>query len=209
MVAYSRASCRRCVVCVVSDVAGSGAVAATPDDSLAVFLDLPMSHGFSDATQALVETKELIREPLSAAIDLRLVDRPEDADVVLTVLGRGRGHGELTAALRTINGSIVAPSVPIADSERYIEILLTTGSCRTMALTVEDDARDSCYRRIFVGVGLGELGQRRPAKKPRLNSWEICAEAVVRDVRAWLTENANRLRALRAIAIEVITPRHV
>ena len=189
-----------CVVCVVSDVAGTGAAAATPDDSLAVFLDLPMSHGFSDATQALVETRELIREPLSAAIDFRLVDRPEDADVVLTVLGRGRGHGELTAALHTINGSVVAPSVPIADSERYIEILLTTGSCRTMALTVEDEARDSCYRRIFVGVGLGELGERRTTKKPRLNSWEICAEAVVRDVRAWLTENASRLRALRTIA---------
>jgi len=188
------------IVCVVCDVAGSGAVAATPDDSLAVFLDLPMSHGFSDATQALVETKELIREPLSAAIDFRLVDRPEDADVVLTVLGRGRGHGELTAALRTISGSIVAPSVPIAESERYIEILLTTGSCRTMALTVEDEARDSCYRRIFVGVGLGELGERRTTKKPRLNSWEICAEAVVRDVRAWLTDNASRLRALRTIA---------
>jgi hypothetical protein len=106
----------------------------------------------------------------------------------------------LTAALHTINGSVVAPSVPIADSERYIEILLTTGSCRTMALTVEDEARDSCYRRIFVGVGLGELGERRTTKKPRLNSWEICAEAVVRDVRAWLTENASRLRALRTIA---------
>lgn len=185
------------VVCVLSDVAGSGAVAATPDDSLAVFLNLPMSHGFSDATQALVDTKELIREPLSAAIDLRLVDRPEDADVVLTVLGRGRGHGELTSALRTISGSVVAPSVPIADSERYVEILLTTGSCRTLAIPVEDDARDSCYRRIFVGVGYGELGERRTAKKPRGNSWEMCAEAVVRDVRAWLTDNASRLRALR------------
>jgi len=185
-----------CVVSVVSDVAGSGTVAAA-DDSLAVFLNLPMAHGFSDATQALVETRDLIHESLSAATDLRLVDRAEDADVVLTVLGRGRGHGELTAALRTISGSIVAPSVPIADSERYIEILLTTGSCRAMALTVEDDARDSCYRRIFVGVGLGELGARRTATKPRVNSWEICAEGVVRDVRAWLTDNASRLRALR------------
>ena len=56
-----------------------------------MFLNLPMTHGFSDATHALVETKELIQEPLSAAADLRLVDRPEDADVVLTVLGRGKG----------------------------------------------------------------------------------------------------------------------
>jgi hypothetical protein len=185
------------IVCLM---AGTGSVAAAADDSLAVFINLPMTHGFSDATQALVETKDLIHESLSAATDLHLVDRPEDADVVLTVLGRGRGHGELTAALRSISGSIVAPSVPIADSERYIEVLLTTGPCRTMALTVEDDARDSCYRRIFVGVGFGELGQPRPAKKPRLNTWEKCAEAAVGDVRAWLTDNAARLRTLRTIA---------
>jgi hypothetical protein len=185
---------------IVCFVAGSGSVAAAADESLAVFLNLSMTHGFSDATNALVETRELLREPLAGGTDLRLVDRAEDADVVITVLGRGRGHGELTATLRTISGSIVAPLVPIADSERYIEVLLTTGSCRTMALTVEDEARDSCYRRIFVGVGLGEPGQRRAAKKPRLNSWELCAERVVGDVRAWLTDNANRLRRLRTIA---------
>lgn len=181
---------------IVCFLAGRGRVAAA--DTLAVFLDLPMTHGFSVATQALIETKELIREPLSASPDVRLVDRPEDADVVLSVLGRGRGYAELAAALRPVSGSIVSPSVPIADSERYIEILLTAGPCRMMPLTVEDDARESCYRRIFVGVGLGEPGQRRPGKKPRLNSWEMCAQAVVGDVRAWLTDNASRLRTFRA-----------
>ncbi len=107
---------------------------------------------------------------------------------------------ELTAALRTVSRSIVAPPVPIAASERFIDVLLTTGPCRTTAITVEDDSPESCYRRIFVGVGLGELGQRRPAKKPRVNSWEMCAEAVVGDVRAWLTDNAHRLRAARTSA---------
>jgi hypothetical protein len=179
---------------------GSGAVAAAQDESLAVFLDLPMAKGFSDATYALVETKELIRGPLSTATDLRLVDRPQDADVVLTVLGRGRGHDELTSALRNISGTIVAPSVPIADTERYIEILLTTGPCRTLALTIEDHAQSPCFRRVFVGVGFGEPGERRPAK-PRRNSWETCAEDAVRDVRAWLTENGNRLRTLRTTAL--------
>ncbi len=184
------------VLCVV---VGSGTVAVARDE-LTVFLNFPETHGFSDATQALVETKELVRGPLSAAAELRFVERAEDADVVLTVLGRGKGDVELTAALRTVSRSIVAPPVPIASTERYIDILLTTGPCRTTAITVEDDSPDSCFRRIFVGVGLGEPGQRRPAKKPRLNSWEMCAEAVVGDVRAWLTENANRVRALRTIA---------
>jgi hypothetical protein len=184
---------------VLCFVVGSGTVAIARDE-LTVFLNLPETHGFSDATQALVETRELVRGSLSAATELRLVDRAEDADVVLTVLGRGKGDVELTAALRTVSRTIVAPPVALAATERYIDILVTTGPCRTTAITVEDDSPNSCYRRIFVGVGLGELGQRRPAKKPRLNSWEMCAEAVVGDVRAWLTDNANRLRTLRTIA---------
>jgi len=140
-----------------------------------------------------------VREPLFAATELRLVDSAEDADVVITVLGRGKGDVELTAALGGMSGSIVSQPVPIAATERYIEILLTTGPCRTMAITVEEHSPDSCYRRIFVGVGLTELDARRPAQKRRLNSWEACAEAVVRDVRAWLTTNAKRLHTLRAI----------
>jgi hypothetical protein len=183
------------VLCVV---AASGTLAAAGDESLTVFLNLPMSHGFSDATYALVEAKELLRAPLSLDPELRLVDRPEDADVVLTVLGRGRGDVELTTALRNISPTIVAPPVPIAATERYIEILLTTGPCRTAALTILEDSSSSCYRRIFVGVGVGDPGERRSAGKPRVNSWEACAEAALRDVRAWLRTNASRLRAFRA-----------
>jgi|SoiMethySBSTD1v2_1073268.scaffolds.fasta_scaffold00263_26 hypothetical protein len=180
------------VVCLMT---AGGTTVAARDESLTVFLNLPVTNGFSDATQALVETRELVREPLSASPEFRLVDRAEDADVVLTVLGRGRGDVELTAALRGISRSVVAPPVPIAGSERYIEVLLTTGKCRVAEIPVEDYAPETCYRRIFVGVGFTELG--RSPKKLRLNSWEACAEAVMRDLRAWLTSNADRLRALR------------
>lgn len=183
---------------VVCGVAVSGTLAAAGDESPAVFLTLPMSNGFSDATHALVESKELLRGPLSADPELRLVDRAEDADVVLTVLGRGKGDVELTAALRNISPTIVAPPVPIAATERYIEVLLTTGPCRTVALTIQQDSSDSCYRRIFVGVGFGDLGERRSGGKRRWNSWEACAEGAIRDVRAWITANAPRLRTLRA-----------
>ena len=97
---------------IVWCAAGTGTVASARDESLTVFLNLPMTNGFSDATHALVEARELVREPLSAATELRLVDRAEDADVVLTVLGRGKGDVELTAALRTVSRSIVAPPDP-------------------------------------------------------------------------------------------------
>jgi hypothetical protein len=114
----------------------------------------------------------------------------------------------VTRARRERPQSIVSPTTlrfshevddapPIAATERYIAILLTTGSCRTKAITVEDDLPDSCHRRIFVGVGLSEPDARRPANKRRLNSWEACAADAIRDVRAWLTSNATRLRTLR------------
>ena len=185
------------VICLVVTTSGS---AAAREESLTVFLTLPMTNGFSDATQALVETKDLVRAALSADPELRFVDRAEDADVVLTVLGRGKGDVELTAALHNIGFGIVAPPVPIASTERYIEVLVTTGPCRTLPLTIAEDSSGSCYRRIFVGVGLGELGARQSAGKPRRNSWEACADAVVRDVRAWLATNATHLRTQRATA---------
>jgi hypothetical protein len=193
------------VICLLT---ASGSAIAR-EESLTVFLTLPMTNGFSDATQALVETKDLVRAALSAdqarpegrALhhEVRFVDRAEDADVVLTVLGRGKGDIELTAALHNISADIVAPPVPIASAERYIEILVTTGPCRTLPLTIAEESSESCYRRIFVGVGLGELGARRSAGTPRRNSWEACADAVVRDVRAWLATNATRLRTQRAL----------
>jgi hypothetical protein len=184
------------VICLLT---ASGSAAAR-EESLTIFLTLPMTNGFSDATQALVETKDLVRAALSADDEIRFVDRAEDADVVLTVLGRGKGDVELTAALHNISADIVAPPVPIASAERYIEILVTTGPCRTLPLTIAEESSESCYRRIFVGVGLGELGARRSAGTPRRNSWEACAAAAVRDVRAWLATNATRLRTQRALA---------
>ena len=195
------------VICLIT----ASGTAAAREESLTVFLTLPMTNGFSDATQALVETKDLVRAALSAdqarpegrALhhEVRFVDRAEDADVVITVLGRGKGDIELTAALHNISADIVAPPVPIASAERYIEILVTTGPCQTLPLTIAEESSDSCYRRIFVGVGFGEVGARRSAGKPRRNSWEACADAVVRDVRAWLTTNSTRLRTMRAVAL--------
>jgi hypothetical protein len=185
------------VVCVI---AGTSTVESTGQEVLTVFLNLPVANGFTDATHALVEAREIVSEPLARITDLRLVDHPEGADVVLTVLGRGKGDVELTAALRSLSSTILAPPVPIGATERYIEIMLTTGACRTMSITAAQDSPESCYRRIFVGVGFSELDSRRSTKKPALNSWEACAEAIARDVRAWMTTNADRVRALRAPA---------
>jgi hypothetical protein len=160
----------------------------------AVFLTLPTTHGFADATQALVESQNLLRDALEAD-GVRVVEHPDDADMVLTVLGRGRGDAELTAAMRALDDTVTTSPVPIATNERYIHAMITVGSCGDEALPGHALAF-SCYKRSIVGLGVGDREARRLAK-PASNSWQACADALARDVRAWLSQNAARVGALR------------
>jgi len=158
----------------------SGAPAETSQTT--VFVTLPMSNGFTDATHALIEAHGLVKTTLGGVNEVRIVDSAEEADVVVTVLGRGRGDVELTAAFQSLADGVGASSVPIATNERYIEAMVTVGM----------------YQRAFVGTGLSERGQSHgSAKPPAPNSWEACAAALVKDLRAWLNENATRIRARR------------
>ena len=162
----------------------------------AVYVTLPMTNGFADATDALVETKGFVHEALSAVETVRLVDRLQDSDAVLTVLGRGTGYVELTAALQGFDPSVVAPPVMLHSNERYIEAMLTVGSCGAAATNATSESKSSaCYRKIF--VGLGDHDERQAIPKAARNSWTTCANALVRDVQAWVTQNASRLLALR------------
>ena len=160
----------------------SGAPAPAESSQTAVFVTLPMTNGFTDATHALIEAHALVRTTLAGVNDVRLVDRADEADVVVTVLSRGRGDVELTAALQSLADGVGASPVPIATNERFIEAMVTVG----------------LYQRAFVGTGLGDRDRARAAsKQPPPNSWDACATALVKDLRAWLNENATRIRARR------------
>lgn len=162
-----------------------------------LFITLPMTNGFADATDALVETKGLVHEALGGLETVRLVDRLQESDVVLTVLGRGTGYVELTATLQGLDPSVVAPPVMLHEKERYIEAMLTVGSCGSEATTnaTKESKSPSCYRKIV--VGLGDHEERQVLPKAARNTWTICANALARDVQAWVTQNASRLVALR------------
>ena len=159
-----------------------------------LFVTLPMTNGFTDATDALVETQGFVHNALDALEMVRPVDRLQDSDVVLTVLGRGTGYVELTAALQALDPSVVSSPVMLRASERYIEAMLSVGSCGEAATNAMSQSKSrSCYRKIFVGLGDPDVGVARAAA----NSWTTCANALARDVQAWVTQNASRLIALR------------
>ena len=179
---------------------GSVAIVAVarqaPVTRAALFVTLPMTHGFADATDARVETQRFVLEALGAAETIRLVDHRQDSDMVLTVLGRGTGYVELTAALQGLDPEVVASPVMLHANERYIEVMLALGSCGEAATNATSHSTSaSCYRTIF--VGLGDRDARQRATKVARNSWTACADALARDVQAWVTENASRLLALR------------
>lgn len=187
---------------VTADTGTAGAADQSPSNaqgtvaSPAVFITLPMTSGFADATDALVETQGFVREALSAAETVRLVDRLPESDAILTVLGRGTGFVELTAALQGIDSSVVSTPVMLHANERYIEAMVTVGPCGEAATnpTIERKSA-SCYRKIFVGLGDHDVRQGVP--KTAQNSWTICANALAKDVQAWVTQNATRLLAFR------------
>jgi hypothetical protein len=161
----------------------------------AVFVTLPVVEGFTDATHALVETQAMVRDALLAR-DVSVASAAQNADVVLTVLARGRGDVELTAALHALDDNVYATSVPIATTERYIEATVSVGLCAGVVSAFPTGPL-TCYKRAFVGLGLSGREVRQPAKKPPSNSWEACADALAKDVRAWLNENAARIRAFK------------
>ena len=162
----------------------------------ALFITLPMTNGFADATDALVETQAFVHDALGAVDTVRLVDRLQDSDAVLTVLGRGTGYVELTAALQGLDPSVVAPPVMLHQNERYIEAMVTVGSCGDAATNPTSQSKSpNCYRKIF--VGLGDHDERQVVPKAARNLWPACANALVRDLQAWVSQNASRLRAAR------------
>ena len=175
------------------DVAGQA-----PVNRAALFVALPMTNGFADATDALVETQGVVHDALDAVETVRLVDRLQDSDAVLTVLGRGTGYVELTAALQGLDPNVVASPVMLHANERYIETMLTVGSCGDAATNPTSHTTSaSCYRKIFVGLGDRDVRQGQGVTRVARNSWTACANALARDVQAWVAQNASRLLALR------------
>ena len=75
------------VVAAAAFVASGAALAQDDGVRPGVFVTLPMTKGFADATHALVDAQDLVRGALRAA-GIRVLSRAEDADVVLTVLVR-------------------------------------------------------------------------------------------------------------------------
>jgi hypothetical protein len=184
------------VAFIATGSGGTVGLAEQPPIRPAVFITLPMTNGFADATDGLVETQAFVDEALGAVETVRLVDRLQDSDAVLTVLGRGAGYVELTAALQGIDPSVVAPPVMLHASERYIEAMLTVGSCGEAATNATSPSKSaSCYRKIV--VGLGDSDPRQAVTKTARNSWTTCANALAKDVQAWVTQNASRLLATR------------
>jgi hypothetical protein len=180
---------------------GSAATRGVPEQQEAarrpaLFIALPMTNGFADATDALVETKGFVHEALGAVETVRLVDRMQDSEAVLTVLGRGTGYVELTAVLQGLDPNVVVSPVMLHAHERYIEAMLAVGSCGEAATSATKESKSpSCYRKIF--VGLDDRDARQAAKKGAPGPWTVCANALARDVQAWVAQNAGQLLAFR------------
>jgi hypothetical protein len=116
-----------------------------------------------------------IRDEMKGMKELRLVDRSDEADVVLIVVTRGVGsqaYGTRTTARDY--GQIEVATTPILANTFWLSTVLQAGS----------------YRKEFTGTQTQESAYS-------LGAWREVAGRVAKEVRAWAKTNAEQLRSRR------------
>lgn len=158
---------------------------ATP---FSMFLTLPMTpDGFSNATEALLTAKERVRDALSGVQEVRLVNRIQDADIILAVLATGEGP----FGVADVDSRVVSPEFAVRQREHWIQGMLIVGptQCDGIIILAKDQEPPAapCHRRVFFGTEFATNASSGPS------SWGKAAEVVAKDIRAWLIDNADTL----------------
>ena len=151
------------------------APAGTP--TFTVCVAAPMRDGFLDVTKDIADTMKDISDKIKNDKQLTLVDRKEDADVVIVVVARGRGsetYGQRTSVYKNYYGGATVETLPVVANTRWITTMLVVGA----------------YRREFAAA-------RTNASTSSLGDWSENADEIVRNIHAWVVTNADNLRAKR------------
>ncbi len=155
---------------------GRLAQAPTNDARIAIFLTGPTRDGFVDTSRELQDSLKDVRKELADRRELRLTDNRAEADVVLTVVARGVGT------------QTFGQRVQYSEYYRNAEMTSTPILANTFWVTGVLEA--GTYRKEFTGLQTQE-------SQYSLGAWTECADRLGKDVRAWVTANAEQLRSRR------------
>lgn len=160
---------------VVLLLAGAAAGAPQPDRVL-VYVSAPIRDGFIDTNQEIQNSVKDLRGKLSGMKQLQLVDVPEGADIVVTVVARGVGsetYGERLSYAEYYNKAVLT-TVPIWDNTFWVTAVMEVGT----------------YKREFTGDVTHEY-------KYSGGAWGNCAKQIAKDLKSWVVANIGQIKRRR------------
>lgn len=142
-----------------------------------IFIALPTRDGFVDVTETQLGPERDLETELKYVPEFTRVGRESDADLVVTVLGRGFGpdaFGELVSTSPLVSQAIIAGQV--RQNEYWVLAVLSA---------------QPTYKRLLVGSSPG------PATRNPTAAWRECARAIAKDLRLFVRANAARFKTRR------------
>jgi hypothetical protein len=140
----------------------------------AVFVSAPQRDGFFDTTKDIQDSIKDIRDKLSKEknVILTVIDDRKKADVILTVVHRGRGdqaYGQ-RVEFQDYYGGASLQHVPMVATTYWVSTMMQVGA----------------YKKEFTGTQT----QDNQGVNMSYGAWSKCANAIVSNISSWTKTNA-------------------
>jgi hypothetical protein len=147
------------------------------DARISVLVTAPTKDGFMDTSKAIEDSVRDLRGQMKGMKELRLVDDPAQADLILIVAARGVGS-EAFGVRTNVNDKL------------YTGTDITTTQMYANTYWLSTVLQAGAYRKEFTSGWTNTAGTS-------MGAWRVNAEAIAKNVRAWAVTNQAQIRAKR------------
>lgn len=139
-----------------------------------VFISAPQRDGFFDTTKEIQDSIKDLRARLSKEkdVNLTITDDRKNADVILTMVQRGKGdraYGQRTEFQEYYGGATLA-HVPMVATTYWVSTMMQVGS----------------YKKEFTGTFV----QDQSGTGLTMGAWSKCAGQITTNIGSWTRTNA-------------------
>ena len=142
-----------------------------------LYVSAPTRDGFLDTSKEIQDSIKDINKHLKGEDGFQVVDKAENADIVITVVARGVGStafGQRTEYNRGYYTGTTVSTVPMVANTYWVTGVLKIGN----------------YQKEFTG-------SRTNTSKFSSGAWGYCAQKLADNFKAWATANRDQIAKLR------------
>jgi len=142
-----------------------------------LYVSAPTRDGFLDTSKEIQDSIKDIGNRLKGVIGFTIVDKAENADIVIVVVARGRGFqafGERTQYKQYYDGT-TRTTVPVGVNTFWVTSVLKIGN----------------YQKEFTGA----YTQQSAAS---MGAWSTCSKQLADNFKSWATANREQIATLRS-----------